>query len=75
MTETPRKASGSWQLGYLMWLSLGLFAVFFVNVVIQRFHPGLLDIAAVQEAALLVVATGIFISACLRLESRDAHTE
>ncbi|MCE9684545.1 hypothetical protein [Halomonas alkalisoli] len=74
MTEAPRKASGSWQLGYLMWLALGLFALFFLNVAIQRFRPGLLDISAAQEAVLLVVATGVFISACLRLESRAAHT-
>lgn len=74
MTEAPRKATGFRQLGGLMWLALGLFALFFLNVVIQRFRPGLLTISSAQEAVLMVIATGVFISACIRLESRDAHT-
>jgi hypothetical protein len=56
-----------------MWIALGLFAIFFLNVVIQRFSPGLIDISAAQEAVLLVIATGVFISACLKLESRNSH--
>lgn len=74
MTDSPRKASGPRTLGGLMWLALGLFAVFFLNVAIQRFRPGLLDVSAAQEAALLVIATACFISACLRLESRQSPT-
>jgi hypothetical protein len=57
-----------------MWVALGLFAIFFLNIAIQRFSPGLLDISAAQEAVLLVIATGVFISACLKLESRSSHT-
>ncbi|MCE8017656.1 hypothetical protein HOP62_16380 [Halomonas sp. MCCC 1A17488] len=71
MTEITDKTNRRRKLGGLMWLALGLFAFFFLSVVLQRFRPGLLDISAAQEAALLLVATGVFISACLRLETRD----
>lgn len=67
-THKPRTTSG------LMWLALGLFAVFFLNVIAQRHWPGWLDVSAAQEAALLVVATACFISGCLRLESRQSST-
>ncbi|TLF47801.1 hypothetical protein FEI13_14555 [Halomonas urmiana] len=70
MPDSPRKASGS--LGGLIWLALGLFALFFLNVVMQRFFPGIYDIAPALEAVLLVVATAFFISGCLRLESRQS---
>ncbi|XKE46430.1 hypothetical protein LG302_04620 [Halomonas organivorans] len=74
MTDSPRKTTGSRPLGGLMWLALGLFAVFFLNVAIHRYYPGLLGVSAAQEAALLVIATACFISACLRLESRQTPT-
>lgn len=72
MSDSPRKASGS--LGGLIWLALSLFALFFLNVAVQRFFPGVYDIAPALEAALLVVATACFISGCLRLESRQSST-
>ncbi|MBB3190516.1 hypothetical protein [Halomonas cerina] len=72
MSDSPRKASGT--LDGLMWLALGLFALFFLNVAVQRFWPGVYDIAPALEAALLVVATACFISGCLRLESRQSST-
>ena len=73
MSDSPNKTSNSKGVGPLMWIALGLFAIFFLNVVIQRFSPGLIDISAAQEAVLLVIATGVFISACLKLESRNSH--
>jgi uncharacterized membrane protein (DUF485 family) len=75
MTETSHKKGRWWQLGGLMWLALGLFIVFFLNVLLQRFRPGVLDVSAVQEAVLLVIAIGVFVSACLSLESREAQSE
>lgn len=53
-----------------MWLASGLFIAFFTNIAIQRFLPGLYDLSSAQEATLLVVATGVFIGGCLKLESR-----
>lgn len=72
MSDSPRKASGT--LGGLIWLAIALFALFFLNVVMQRFFPGMYDIAPALEAALLLIATGCFISGCLRLESRQSST-
>ncbi|WP_280554269.1 hypothetical protein [Halomonas sp. 25-S5] len=72
MSDSPRKASET--LGGLIWLAIGLYALFFLNVVMQRFFPGIYDIASALEAALLVVATAFFISGCLRLESRQSST-
>ncbi|EPC00421.1 hypothetical protein L861_14200 [Litchfieldella anticariensis FP35 = DSM 16096] len=74
MSDSPNKASTPKTMGGLMWLALGLFIAFFLNVAVQRFRPGLLDISAAQEAMLLVAATACFISACLRLESRQSST-
>lgn len=74
MTETSHKTGGSRPLGGWIWLALGLFAFFFLGVAVQRFGPGWLDVPAVMEAALLVVATACFISGCLRLESRQTST-
>ncbi|XKH58985.1 hypothetical protein LG290_09710 [Halomonas sediminis] len=74
MSDSPNKPSKSKSLGALMWVAFGLFAIFFLNVAIQRFNPGLLSISAAQEALLLVIATGVFISACMKLESRNSHT-
>jgi len=74
MSDLPNKPPKSKGIGALMWIALGLFAIFFLNITIQRFSPGLLDISAAQEAVLLVIATGVFISACLKLESRNSHT-
>ncbi|PMR82821.1 hypothetical protein [Halomonas urumqiensis] len=56
--------------GY-MWLASGLFAAFFINIAIQRFLPGLYELSSALEATLLVVATGVFIGGCLKLESRS----
>ncbi|WP_404298259.1 hypothetical protein [Halomonas sp.] len=60
-------------LGPLMWIAFGLFAVFFLNVALQRFSPGMVEISAAKEAILLAIAIGAFISACLRLEARHSH--
>lgn len=75
MPDSPIKKSRPKALGGLMWLALGLFIVFFLNVLLQRFRPGVLDVSSVQEAVLLVIAIGVFISACLSLESREAQSE
>ncbi|RTR03919.1 hypothetical protein [Halomonas nitroreducens] len=72
MPDSPRKAAGNGVSSGLMWLALGLFTIFFLNVAMQRFWPGLYDIAPALEAALMVVATACFISGCLRLESRQS---
>jgi len=56
-----------------MWIAFGLFVIFFLNVLLQRFSPGTLELSSAQEALFLLVATGVFISACLKLESRDSH--
>lgn len=69
MSQSPKKAGSA-----LVWLALGLFAVFFLNVAMQRFWSGWFEPPAALEAALLVVATGCFISGCLRLESRQSST-
>lgn len=74
MSDSPPKATGGGVRNGLLWLALGLFAAFFLNVVLQRFWPGVYDIAPALEAALLVVATACFISGCLRLESRQSAT-
>jgi len=74
MSDSPNKPPNSKGIGAFMWIAFGLFAIFFLNIAIQRFSPGLLDISAAQEAVLLVIATGVFISACLKLESRNSHT-
>lgn len=72
MTNSPRRTQRLGANGSLMWWALGLFAVFFLNVVLQRFWSGFPDISAAQEATLLVAATACFISACLRLETRQS---
>lgn len=74
MADAPHKAHGPRSMGGLMWLALGLFAVFFLNVAVQRFGAGWLEIPAALEAALLVAATACFISGCLGLESRQSST-
>lgn len=72
MADISPKTVGSQPLGGWIWLALGLFAVFFLGVAIQRFAPGWLEVPAAMEAALLVIATACFISGCLRLESRQS---
>ncbi|QFU02503.1 hypothetical protein FIU83_12745 [Halomonas sp. THAF5a] len=74
MSDSPRKTPGNGARRGLMWLALGLFAVFFLNVAMQRFWPELYGITPVLEAVLLVIATASFISGCLRLESRQSST-
>lgn len=74
MSDSPNKPPKNKGVGALMWIAFGLFAIFFLNIAIQRFSPGLVDISAAQEAVLLVIATGVFISACLKLESRNSQT-
>jgi hypothetical protein len=71
MSDSSSKVAPSWASKGLMWLALGLFAMFFLSVALQRFESGLLDISAAQEAVLLVIATTCFISACLGFEARQ----
>ncbi|UYO74884.1 hypothetical protein M0220_01585 [Halomonas qinghailakensis] len=73
MSDPSQEPSGNKGLGVLMWVAFGLFVVFFLNVALQRFSPGLVELSAAQEAMLLVAATGVFISACLKLEARHSH--
>lgn len=72
MRDSPRKKQKREANNGLTWWSFGLFAVFFLNVVVQRYWLQTLDTPAALEAALLVVATACFITACLRLESRQS---
>ena len=74
MAKSPHETAGAGARSGLMWLALVLFILFFLNVIMQRFFPGMYDIAASLEAALLVIATACFISGCLRLESRRSST-
>lgn len=74
MSDSSNQSSGHKGMGALMWIALGLFVIFFLNVLLQRFSPGTLELSAAQEALFLLVATGVFISACLKLESRNAPT-
>lgn len=74
MSDSSSQPSRHKGVGALMWVALGLFVIFFLNVLLQRFSPGTLDLSAAQEALFLLVATGVFISACLKLESRHSHT-
>ena len=74
MSDSSNQSSSQRGIGALMWIALGLFVVFFLNVLLQRFSPGTLALSAAQEALFLLVATGVFISACLKLESRHSPT-
>lgn len=74
MSDSFNQPSSHKGIGGLMWVAFGLFVIFFLNVLLQRFSPGTLDLSAAQEALLLLAATGVFISACLKLESRNSHT-
>ncbi|RUR28291.1 hypothetical protein ELY33_13915 [Vreelandella andesensis] len=73
MPDSSKQPSSHKGIGALMWIAFGLFVVFFLNVLLQRFSPGTLDLTPAQEALFLLVATGVFISACLKLESRNSH--
>ncbi|MGS2742098.1 hypothetical protein ACU6TU_00610 [Halomonas sp. LS-001] len=74
MSDSSHQPSSHKGIGALMWIAFGLFVVFFLNVLLQRFSPGTLNLSAAQEALFLLATTGIFISACLKLESRNSDT-
>ncbi|MCJ8283873.1 MULTISPECIES: hypothetical protein [unclassified Halomonas] len=63
-----RSSSSSAKL--MLWLSICLFAAFFINVAIQRYVPGMWALEAAYEAVLLTLATAFFVSACLKFEGK-----
>ncbi|SHE44071.1 hypothetical protein SAMN02745148_00456 [Modicisalibacter ilicicola DSM 19980] len=75
MVNSVPEASGRRPLGGWIWLALGLYVAFFANVAVQSHWPGLIEVAPVAEACLLVVATACFISGCLSIERRRAVGE
>lgn len=73
-TSTPAANHGQ-SFGWLIWAALGLFVAFFLNVALERYWPGLIEMSPVAEACLLVLATACFISGCLSYERRLASRE
>tara|TARA_Y100001001_G_scaffold104868_1_gene102563 strand:+ start:1023 stop:1235 length:213 start_codon:yes stop_codon:yes gene_type:complete len=57
----------------MLWLSICLFAAFFVNVAIQRYLPGMWTLDAAYEAVMLTLATAFFVSACLKFEGKAPY--
>ncbi|MGC3873399.1 hypothetical protein ACPF7Z_09030 [Halomonas sp. GXIMD04776] len=72
--STPAATRGQ-SFGWLIWVALGLFVAFFLNVALERYWPGLFEMSPVVEACLLVLATACFISGCLSYERRRASSE
>lgn len=74
MPDSPREPTDHKRKGPLIWVAFGLFVAFFLNVLLQRFSPGTLTLSPAQEALFLLLATGVFISACLKLESQASSS-
>ena len=74
MSDSCREPAEKKRMEPLLWVAFGLFVAFFLNVLLQRFSPGTLTLSPAQEALFLLLATGVFISACLKLESQHSST-
>lgn len=75
MPDSTRDATRTKSLGWVMWIAQGLFGIFFLNVVLERHWPGLVEISPAAEAGLLVLATSCFITGCLKFERRQVNTD